>query len=624
MTTTAMLLMLSMPMQAEATPLPQLTMVQGQVAISHGSASIVAGRGAKIAPGSSVSTNAGARASIYWQPGLIVYLDEQTEIALTGTASEPEVHLRKGSIRTVASRPALVFTDHTASVVKRGVSNYSSSGSNTLISAVKGEIQSTNQIVQTNAVEPAASGRVDKASLTPGSSLTHTPIGGFAESQRNSINLRRPQFSLLRMQTIAQLSREQRGKTIPPPPLPMDRDDDKKTPSKDDKKDPAKDDKKDDKKPDKKPDRGQPPSTTDPNDPNRGFDNLLPPETNEPPVVARSGSKGEGGSAALGVTGINLSLGKVSLSTAAGGAGGLFTDANQATNAGMLQASIPSSVFPGGLTAGSPFPGNIFPVTTETIHSFNNVDLVFSDAFPLFREYWSVGNGALPTTQITTGINTGTNVTPTAIQIPQFPNYLVRLDQFGIQDPVTAQPGDSVSIAGLVGANPVNPNIQGATVSPDLRADINGNLTFALGEFAVDRDGSRPQLVVRRSDQDRRIEKDSGGNDANDKVTVNTDIVAFQDVADPLFFPTNPLVKAPLPNEDLNGNGILDGGEDLNGNGTLETVLTNRPSFGNLNFLRKAAATTLMADQLFEYSNRSGQTRFVVDGKILDISGYKR
>ena len=140
----------------------------------------------------------------------------------------------------------------------------------------------------------------------------------------------------------------------------------------------------------------------------------------------------------------------------------------------------------------------------------------------------------------------------------------------------------------------------------------------------MDRDGSRPQLVVRRSDQDRRIEKDSGGNDANDKVTVNTDIVAFQDVADPLFFPTNPLVKAPLPNEDLNGNGILDGGEDLNGNGTLETVLTNRPSFGNLNFLRKAAATTLMADQLFEYSNRSGQTRFVVDGKILDISGYKR
>ena len=52
-------------------------------------------------------------------------------------------------------------------------------------------------------------------------------------------------------------------------------------------------------------------------------------------------------------------------------------------------------------------------------------------------------------------------------------------------------------------------------------------------------------------------------------------------------------------------------------------MLTNRPTFRKLGFLRKAAVTTLMADQLRGYARRTGQTRFVVDGKILDITGYK-
>jgi len=52
-------------------------------------------------------------------------------------------------------------------------------------------------------------------------------------------------------------------------------------------------------------------------------------------------------------------------------------------------------------------------------------------------------------------------------------------------------------------------------------------------------------------------------------------------------------------------------------------VLSNRPAFRKLGFLRKAAVTTLMADQLRGYARRTGQTRFVVDGKILDITGYR-
>ena len=188
--------------------------------------------------------------------------------------------------------------------------------------------------------------------------------------------------------------------------------------------------------------------------------------------------------------------------------------------------------------------------------------------------------------------------------VPQFDAYIVRLNQYGLTDPASAAAADdsSVSISGLVGANPQNPNIQGATPLTDERAEINKGLTFALGELAVDLNGTTPQLVVRRSDQDRVIVKDPGGNDANDQVTVNTQVTSFVDEADPLFFPSNPTVKVPGRGADL---------------------LTNRPSFSTLDPLRKAAATTLMADQLLEFSRRTGQTRFVIDGKILDISGYQ-
>ena len=105
--------------------------------------------------------------------------------------------------------------------------------------------------------------------------------------------------------------------------------------------------------------------------------------------------------------------------------------------------------------------------------------------------------------------------------------------------------------------------------------------------------------------QASRTVKDPGGNDANDQVTTNLQVAGFAAVVDNDFFPSNDSVFIPDRSR----------GADL---------LTNRPSFGNLNFLRKAAATTLMADQLFDFAQRTGQTRFVVDGKILDISGYQR
>ena len=51
--------------------------------------------------------------------------------------------------------------------------------------------------------------------------------------------------------------------------------------------------------------------------------------------------------------------------------------------------------------------------------------------------------------------------------------------------------------------------------------------------------------------------------------------------------------------------------------------MSRRPTYRQLGFLRKAAVTTLMARELAGFARRTGQTRFVVDGKILDITGYR-
>ena len=53
------------------------------------------------------------------------------------------------------------------------------------------------------------------------------------------------------------------------------------------------------------------------------------------------------------------------------------------------------------------------------------------------------------------------------------------------------------------------------------------------------------------------------------------------------------------------------------------STLRNTPTYSNSNTLRKAAFTTLTAQQLSGFSRRTGQTRFVVEGKIVDISGYR-
>jgi hypothetical protein len=255
------------------------------------------------------------------------------------------------------------------------------------------------------------------------------------------------------------------------------------------------------------------------------------------------------------------------------------------------------------LPDGSPFPGGIHLVTAETRFPFDNVQLTGSEFADLFSgssdKFFSIGTGAPPVGQVITNFFTGTSAAPNVIDVPRFDAHLIELDQFNLPDPAQGALDSNIGLTGLIGPDPTGPTVIGTAPLADERAQLNQGATFALGEFLVTANGSDGvTFTIRRSDQDRLIIKDPGGNDANDQVQPNTD-VTFEDAVDPRFLPQSPTVK--VPTEVANtGTGVAD-----------------------LSFLRRAAFTTLVADQLQDYSRRTGQTRFVVDGKIIDISGYR-
>ena len=204
-----------------------------------------------------------------------------------------------------------------------------------------------------------------------------------------------------------------------------------------------------------------------------------------------------------------------------------------------------------------------------------------------------------------TNFQTGTGAVPSAIRIPHFGAYVLQLSQYNIPDPGTSNPVNSgfTGISGLLGPNPLSPQIQGATPLLDPRAAFNNRATFALGEFALQRDPQRPsvpQIEIRRSDQDRLIVPGTG---PADPVTPNPQIFPrYANVPDPKFFPEFPNgVKVPLQ-------------------GGFQPA----PTLAQLDLLRKAAVTTLLADKLLDFSHRTGQTLFVVDGQIINTAGYRR
>ncbi len=313
---------------------------------------------------------------------------------------------------------------------------------------------------------------------------------------------------------------------------------------------------------------------------------------------------------------VSASLVGFSASFAGSASGGLFADANQATNQGRLEAPFPG---PPALLMEDPFPGNIHLITNESRYSLTSVELDPTERSAIFggssngSVYFSIGKGALPTAQVFTDFLTASEATPTAIAIPGRSNYVLKFTQFGLPDagidPAGAEQ-NGIGITGLVGTNPPAPLVVNATPTiEDRGTPFNENVTFALGEFRLRPDGGPDgdefELAIRRSDQDRLIVKDIGGNDAMDVVTPNPDVTFF-DEADPRFLPAAPTVKKPFtPGFDPN-------------------TQDAQTRFSGLNSLRRAAVTTILADQLHDFARRTGQTRFVVDGRIIDVSGYRK
>ncbi len=312
------------------------------------------------------------------------------------------------------------------------------------------------------------------------------------------------------------------------------------------------------------------------------------------PAATRGGTvQANRGTATPASTGSSsLSLGNFSGALGLFASGGLAADAGQQTFQGRLDNTA------------TPFPGQIHLATTETRNTFSSVQLNAAEQASLSgNHYYSIGVGPAPTSQVVTNAGTASNPTPTAIAIPQFNAHIVKLDQYGAVDSAldpAAGLAANAGITGLVGASPTGPVIVGTAPLLDNRgASFNPRATFALGEFRVSTapDGTF-SLAARSSDQDRTIVKDINGNDANDVVVANPD-VTFTDTVDARFLPQSPTVKTP-------------------------TALNNRvTNYAGLDNMRRAAFTTVLAESLKDYAMRTGQTRFVVDGQIVDISGYK-
>lgn len=310
-------------------------------------------------------------------------------------------------------------------------------------------------------------------------------------------------------------------------------------------------------------------------------------------------------------------FGGLSASYGGSASGGLFADANQLTFEGMLADRDLELIDLNGDPTTTPvaFPGNIHLFTRESRYDLG-IHLNSDEQDAIFRSttdpvYYSIANEK-PTTQVFTDVLTATDPTPRFLEVPGTGKYVVKVTQFGLTDagidPVGAL-NNNIGVTGLLGENPTSPAVFNADPMLDDRETLNETATFALGEFRLSLNGDSVDFAVRQSDQDRLIVKDPGGDDALDKVVVNPTLMPIDEnftlEPDSRFLPAVPEVYKPNPEP-----------VDLN-------AVDERTRFRNLDPVRRAAATTVLADELFDFATRTGQTRFVVDGRVIDISGYQ-
>jgi hypothetical protein len=126
---------------------------------------------------------------------------------------------------------------------------------------------------------------------------------------------------------------------------------------------------------------------------------------------------------------------------------------------------------------------------------------------------------------------------------------------------------------------------------------LDNNATFAFGQFTVQYGSTDGELTfaVRQADIERI--STPGGSESDPREVVLNENVDY--------------VSSP--------SGDSSGGKRLFGE-----ALRSQASLRRLDRTQKAAFTTLMAETLHDFAARTGQTRFVVDGKIIDISGYRK
>ncbi|EMI21000.1 secreted protein [Rhodopirellula maiorica SM1] len=302
----------------------------------------------------------------------------------------------------------------------------------------------------------------------------------------------------------------------------------------------------------------------------------------------------------------------LSLGALAGGTGSFFSGGIFSDNVNFSSEFATVVTNDGPFSTGDPFPGYINFLTAETKVPFLGVALSSKEAADVFgtntNKYFSIGTGTRPTQVVIDYVDQfatdthGTSDNPKTIMIPGTEHFLIELDQFNVPDPA-APPGalgfkdinTNVDVTGPDPTTQLENGIFGVTPLIDTRAKLNGAATFVFGDFRVIRDGANGiAFAIRRSDQDRLIDPENTFD--YDAVQPNTD-VEFINQRDPDFSPN---VDAKVPT-------------------SLNPVGTN---FRDLDFMRRAALTTLVADQLQAYAKRTGQTRFVFQDRIIDISGY--
>ncbi|GAA5506451.1 FecR domain-containing protein [Novipirellula caenicola] len=303
----------------------------------------------------------------------------------------------------------------------------------------------------------------------------------------------------------------------------------------------------------------------------------------------------------------SLSLGALAGGTGAFFSGGIFSD-----NVNFSSEFATVALNDGPFSAGDPFPGYINFLTAETKVAFDGVALSSNETLDIFgsdtSKYYSIGAGARPSQIVIDYVDQfaadthGTSVNPKTISILGTDHYLVEFDQYNVPDPAVP-PGalgftdirTNVDVTGPDPTTQLKNGIVNATPLIDSRAKLNGAATFVFGDFRVIREGANGiAFAIRRSDQDRLIDPENTLN--FDAVQPNSD-VEFVDQRDPNFSSS---VDAKVPT-------------------SLDPIGTN---FRDLDFVRRAALTTLVADQLKAYAKRTGQTRFVFQDRIIDISGY--